>query len=297
MTLFMSEQKSLSTKPARKRLSATSRKDDIFQAYNELLAEVEEMDRKETVTPEEKEKEKLVAEAKTYTVENITKTIAELTDGLKSEAEKFSTLQKAIEAEKKELENLHKIKAAASTLKNLMYAQKRHETEHAREEEEYRYNLELQHRKDQDEFEEQKKKRLKEFEEEIADKKAELQAREETLSVAEKELKELREEVENFPEELSSKVEAALEEGYKTAQKEAEIKTNLLSKEVESERKLQGQKIASLEQSVKSQTTEIASLKVSLEKTAGQLKDIAVKVIEGQSPHRPREAEEKPAKA
>lgn len=292
----MGEQKSLSRKPARKRLSATSRKDDILQSYNELLAEVEEMDRKETVTPEEKEREKLVAEANIYTVENITKTIDELTDDLKSEAEKFSTLQKAVEAEKRELENLHKIKAAANTLKNLIYAQKHYETEHTREEEEYRYNLELQHRKDKDEFEEQKKKRLKEFEEEIAGKKTELQAREEALSAAEKELKELREKVENFPGELSIEVETAREEGHETAQKEAEIKTNLLAKEVESERKLQEQKIASLEQTVKAQTTEIASLKASLEKATGQLKDIAVKVIEGQSPLKPREADEKPAK-
>ncbi|MBM4401670.1 MAG: hypothetical protein FJ044_00295 [Candidatus Cloacimonetes bacterium] len=292
----MSEQKSSPTKPKRKRPSSTSRKDDILQAYNELLAEVEEMDKKETKTPEEKQKEELISEAETYTIENISRTIGELGNNLKSEAEKFTTLQKAIEVKKKELENLHQISATASTLKNLIYAQKRHETERAREEEEYRYNLELQRRKDQDEFEEEKKKRLNEFEGEIAGKKAELEAREETLSAAEKELKELRREVENFPEELANKVEATREEGYQSAQKEAEIKANLLAKEVESEKKLYEQKITSLEQTVKVQTTEIVSLKASLEKASGQLKDIAVKVIEGQSPLKPREAEEKPAK-
>ena len=121
-----------------------------------------------------------------------------------------------------------------------------------------------------------------------------IQEREKTLTSKETELKELKAAVEKFPEEMN-KTRVETENRVK---KEIEIsykhKADLASKEIEGERKLAKQVIASLESKIKEQAELIAQLSQKADEEGEKAQQIAVKAIEGASmQHIPRVEYEK----
>ncbi len=120
-----------------KGLSAKSTKNEILNAYQELMAKYEDnagkvADKKAEIKAAADSA--IVAKASAYTGEsivrelaelklNIGKTLTGLAEQLTDEANKLTEIKQAIEIETKHLEELHDIKIAADTLANLIQAQ------------------------------------------------------------------------------------------------------------------------------------------------------------------------------
>lgn len=150
-----------------------------------------------------------------------------------------------------------------------------------REEVEYRYQLQLQRKKEENEFEERKNEVRKKYAAEVAEKEAALAKREETIKLAEVELAKLRQQAEAFPPQLEVAVTRAASEAKAAAEKEAAISHQLFAQKTQAEKELLEQKITSLQEMVKLQVEEIISLKKVADEATKQLKDIAVRVIQG----------------
>lgn len=142
-----------------------------------------------------------------------------------------------------------------------------------REEEEYEYQKKMDRKKAEDEFSERKSSWGKE-----------LSQRKEEIEADKKELQELRVKATSFESELQKAVKEAqiiltkeLEERYSNERK-------LREQEVKSEKELLVLKIDSLTKENSRQAAEIETLKKAFDETTRQLKDVAVKVIEGRTP-------------
>ena len=163
---------------AKKEISSKNTKSEILQAYNEILEKIQEEKAPDRVTEKRKvEEKKIVREATQNSVERIVKDIAEiklevgkaldsLEERLITEFKKLTELQKAIEIEKKELEEIHDIKVNADSLAALLQAQKEQKARFEKETEEKRVAFEtemaqkrLQWKKEQEDYELSKKER------------------------------------------------------------------------------------------------------------------------------------------
>jgi DNA repair exonuclease SbcCD ATPase subunit len=159
-----------------------------------------------------------------------------------------------------------------------------------REEEEYRYALNRERQLDRDRYEAEKARleaELARCDQEIRSRKEqadrELAEREQAVARQEQESAELRAKVERFPKELESAVAREVKEALVRAELEAKYKTQLLQKEAEGEKNVLTTRIASLEQSAREQSDQIAKLSQQLEKSYLQVQNIAVKAVEGSS--------------
>lgn len=285
------------------KVSERSTKGEILEAYQDLLDKATDI----TDTDAGKQDQAILDSAAKETVENVTndlsklrisanQTISSLTEKLTSEAERFSTLQKAIAIAKNELEEIDQIKVRAGMLKRMIELQKT-ETEkfekdiaekravweeeqkayeeqlkkqRKREEEEYDYQKTLRARRERDAFEEEKRvweQELQENKKQRADQIAELE--------------ELRKKATSFPLEIERAVKNAVSSTLVQEKKEAQIRANFSKQESDARQQISALKISSLEQTVKAQSAEIEELKRQFEKATQQVKDIAVKVIEG----------------
>lgn len=120
-----------------KRLSSTNTKQEMLDAYNDLLAQLEE--KRETVaTPEqkvaEKEVKQVVEVADSLTTDGIIRDIGglkvevgrvltQLSDRLEQEAGRYEAVKRAIVEKEKELAEIYEIQKAASSLSALIEAQ------------------------------------------------------------------------------------------------------------------------------------------------------------------------------
>lgn len=247
------------------------------------------------------------------------KAIDGIGETLIAEHRKLTELQQAIDIEKKYLEEIFDLKAGADSLSALLQAQKEKKEsfeqeieakriqwkqeqenyefqkkerdaqikkEREREQEEYNYNLKLQRKKDADQYAAQKL----ELEKELANKKAavekELAEREALVTAREKEFAELKAKVEAFPVELDK----GIKETEKSVTEKIELKykhqAELAAKEIEGERKLNKQMIASFESKIKEQEDLIRQLTQKANDAGIQVQNIAIKAIEGASPQR-----------
>ena len=112
------------------KLTAKDSKEQIFAAFNQLIAEREKIESKIATKEQEAEKEKnkeLLEIASTYTIDSIVKGLADLqlevgkivnqlTETLTTESDKLDQLQKAIEIEKEHLQQLKQVRIAADAL-------------------------------------------------------------------------------------------------------------------------------------------------------------------------------------
>jgi len=143
-----------------KKLSMSSTKQEMLEAYNALLRKIQEK-REGELKPEKKIEEKKTQEAvrvaESLTVEGVAKEIGDLkldigkmlsqiTDWLEGEVNKFIAIRNAIAAKEKELQELYEIDRAAMTLAALIEAQhekrQEFELETAREKEELKSEIE-----------------------------------------------------------------------------------------------------------------------------------------------------------
>ena len=246
----------------------------------------------------------------------ISKNLESLEMQLLAEYKKFSDLQKSIEASKKELEELHDITYQAETLDALVETQRRFKQEtdeeindtrdtfeqemalkkaawqeekvarskeREREEEAYSYELALKRKKDKDLYEEKKQQIEKELNEKVKQSTQALELRETQIAEKEKELETLREQVTQFPEKLQKAIDKTKMETEEAVKKQYQFEMQLSQKELEGEKRLYEQKVASFLEKIKEQDNLIKTLTARVDQSGKQVQDIAIKAVEGAS--------------
>ena len=320
-----------------KKLSTTSTKAEILDAYNELLQKMQTESRKNP--KEEKVQEQKAETVKTATglsAGGIVKGIADIKldiaasldkveEALMQEFRKLEKLQQAIQYESAYLEDLYGIKANADSLAVLLMANKEkkqafekeaeekksvfddvmlekrqtwdkeqkdrllqwkeeEETQkkmRKREEEEYRYNLTITRKKEEDDYNARKNAMEKELIEKKQLAEKDLAEREKTIAAKEAEFLELKKQAEAFSGTLDRAVTDAcklLEEKLNTRYG---FEKELYNKEMESEVKLLKQTISSLQSKINEQESLISTLNEKTNIAGTQVQTIALKALEG----------------
>lgn len=150
-----------------------------------------------------------------------------------------------------------------------------------RESEEHTYNFERQKRLTKEQFEYEQARMEREAELRRQELERDLKVREQALSEKEADISQLREHVAAFPAERTAAVEKAVQETTDRLKREFEGREALLRKEYEGEQRVLESRIEALQQTAKEQQQQIARLSLQLEKSYGQVQEIAVRAIEG----------------
>ncbi|MGA1868014.1 MAG: hypothetical protein ACMUJM_05635 [bacterium] len=250
-------------------ISEKSKKNEILEAYNELLNKVKSqkpLDRQAEIA--QVEKKKVVNAASQLSVEKIIKDLADikleigkLFDNLEgklvTQYKQFTELQQATEIEKKKLEELHEIKANADSLAALLLAQKEKQLSFEREMEE--------------------KKR--DFESAMSEKRAQWQKEQEAFLLAQKEKdsqikKERQREEEEYTYNLKltrKKDSDAYEEKKAAREKELNEKKAALEKELNEKKALAEREFAEREAAMGAKEKEFDHLRAQVETFPKQL--------------------------
>lgn len=154
--------------------------------------------------------------------------------------------------------------------------QKDREIERLREKESYDYEIQRQRKLDQDAFNDKK-----------SDWEKYLQDQKDVLAKEKKELEQLRILVANFDKEKEKAVKEATDAISRQLTSQFETANKLREQEVKSEKDLLALKISNLTAENSRQSQEIIALKQALDETTREVKEIAVKVIEGRGPSNP----------
>jgi hypothetical protein len=154
---------------------------------------------------------------------------------------------------------------------------------HKREEEEYAYNLKIKRQKEQDDYDTRKFQ----LEKELIDKKAkfeqEIANREAELKSAEAGLAELRKNNAEFPVKLEKALKDRGAEITKQLQTKYEFDIKLMEKQNEADIRLKDQIIVSLQEKIKEQQAQLKEYTDKANRAEANVKDIAVKAIENAS--------------
>ena len=219
-----------------------------------------------------------------FEIEKEALSLAALLDANKEARDRFnsemSEKKQALESEIAETRDAwnREREAHAAEIKDREAAEKQ---KREREEEEYTYAFERRKTLAEEQFEYDRAG----MERALALKRAELEegleAREQAIGDKEGELNQLRERVAGFPEELSAAVEKAVTEVSERLTREAEAREALIGKAHEGEQGVLQSRLEALNQTVKEQHEQISRLSSQIDKSYGQVQDIAVKAIEG----------------
>lgn len=152
-----------------------------------------------------------------------------------------------------------------------------------REEQEYKYNLQLSRDLEEEEYQQQQKLLYKQLEEIKEAQETIWKEREENIAQREKEYGEAKTKVEQFEEQLAAKVKQGKEEGRGIGAYQAKIRSDLRQKEIEGEKQNYQFRLQSLQQTINNNEIRLASLSQQLDTVLKQVQDLAVKAIEGTS--------------
>ncbi len=152
-----------------------------------------------------------------------------------------------------------------------------------RDGQEYRYELELKRKAEEDEIAQKQKT----FDQELADlregKETAWAEREKALAEREQEYAELKDKDENFKAWLDKSVKNAENTGMNIARRETKVQADLLAKEHEGRERVYKLRVKSLEETLAKQSRQIEALSAQLEGTNKRAQDLAVRAIEGAS--------------
>lgn len=246
----------------------------------------------------------------------ISQALADLSSKLVSEVSRLGELREAVALETKELERLHKLDVAKTSLDILVeeyrtekekleqdmaaqreaWAQEKQQylreqkdfeetakKQRQREIEDYEYKKALDRKKAQDKYEEELRVLEKSNKEKQETLERSWQERETILKAKEEEVAHLQQEVAAFPPRLKEERERAWAEATAQTKQNYEQQIVLLRKDSEAERKMSALHIKTFEELAARQTTQIELLSRQLDEAKQQVQDIAVKAIEGAS--------------
>lgn len=294
--------------------TATSTKADILSAYEEVLEQLKQERKESTALRQELEKKQLLLQraesvtqsGATLNLKQIRQTLNTQLDDLErdlsEEQQNYESLRQGVSLLQGELKALHQIKAEAESLEALIITNrqakeklekdieirrlnleaeiKETQTNWAREQEAFAYDLKLKRRNEQDAYNEQKAKLEKELAERKTAFEKNITEREQAIAAQEEELQRLRKENEGFEGRLTTAVQQAEKAVNERLSREFEYQQKITIKDLEAELKLREQMIQSLESKVKEQQETIVSLSSKTDLAGQQVKDIALKAIE-----------------
>ena len=152
-----------------------------------------------------------------------------------------------------------------------------------RDTKEYSYDLTLQRKLSDEEYEQEKKRLYQELEEFQKTQEKQWAEREKAISERETQFSELKTKVEAMPKELEAAIKRTKEEGKGIAYGQAKVKADLLAKEIEGSKRNYELRIQSLQETIDTQNFRIQNLSKQLDAALKQVQDLAVKAIEGSS--------------
>jgi len=302
--------------PRTKTISPKSTKTEILSAYDELIAELNQQtpSQSSTTTLKPKSSNDILTDMSGLKIK-VNSTITQLTDELNTKNDELSTLLNQIDQAKKELEEVQQIRVQAQTLQSIIelqekqkqefdnemrenrlsweQEQKQRDQQHKLEEESYQMQLKHKRHQEQLGYQEEIDLKRREFEQDLNKRLEAVAKREETVKVFETELNDLRKQSLAFPKQLEDTVAKAVANTKIEIEKNAEIEMKLFKQQVTGEKQVLELTIENLTARVKLLETENKQLKDDLGLATRHVKDIAVKVIEGQSPRTPEDRREK----
>ena len=247
---------------------------------------------------------------------DVSRALGDVAEKLTAEVQLLGSLREAVAMERRELERLHKLDIAATSIDHLLeeHAERRSalESEMAeqraawvaesarvererreqeeglkkqrqREIEDYESRKALERKKAQDKYEEEQRQltrqnaeRQEALEKGWAQREAALKAREEHAA-------RLEAEVAAFPSRLAKDIEAAAAETRRQVEAQLERQILLQKKDAEAEARVALLSIKALEQSLAASAAQIATLEKQLAEAKQQVQEIAVRAIDGAS--------------
>ncbi len=246
----------------------------------------------------------------------ISRTLSGLSEKMTGEVNLLRSLKEAVRLESKDLQKLHGIDVAATSIDQLIadYTEKKKSLEaetskmreewekekeenkreiaeaaellkknRTRENEDYEYKKTLERKKLQDHFDEEwrlKEKQNRESQEEL---EKSWKEREMALKIQEEEFSSLKKEVDQFPSRLIAECSKASKEALKEAEAKYNQEISHLKRDLVVEKQIGELKIKQLQDSLSNQQAQMSSLQAQLEEAKRQSQDIALKAIEGAS--------------
>lgn len=247
---------------------------------------------------------------------DVSRSLGDISEKLVAEVERLADLREAVALERDELDRLHKIDIAATTLDQLLEDHARNkqafeaemaETRAAwkqeaaqaererreqddtlkkqrqREAEDYEYKKTLERKKAQDKYDEEQRQTARQNAERQEALAREWQQREAVLKAQEEDVARLRTEVGDFPARLAREVATAVEDERRRVAADFERQLLILKKDAEAEARLSDLRVKALEASVATGAAQIAALEKQLAEAKQQVQDIAVRAIDGAS--------------
>lgn len=144
----------------------------------------------------------------------------------------------------------------------------------------YAYNLERDHKIEQDEYEERKKILSRELSETDKTKNKDWNRRTKELNTQKEDFDKYKEAVDGFEAKLEEETKKAKNKAIQEANKEAKNKAELLQKEFEGQTQVYELQIQTLEASIEKNNTDIEKLSVELKDALAQVQSLSVKALE-----------------
>lgn len=247
---------------------------------------------------------------------DVSRALSDVAEKLASEVRLLGALREAVSLERRELERLHQIDIAATSVDLLL---KEHEEKRAafademtgrradwaaesartererreqeeglkkqrqREIEDYEYRKALDRKKAQDKYDEDQRQQARQNAERQEALEKDWQRREAALKEREDDVARLRAEVAELPARLVRETEAARQEARREVESQLERQMLLLKKDAEAEARVAQLSIKALEQQLAAGAGQVAALEKQLAEAKQQVQDIAVRAIEGAS--------------
>ena len=152
-----------------------------------------------------------------------------------------------------------------------------------RDTKEYSYDLTLERKLSDEEYEQEKKRLYQELDESQKTQEKQWAEREKAIAERETQFAELKTKVEAMPKDLEAAIKRAKEEGKGIAFGQAKVKADLLAKDIEGSKRNYELRIQSLQETIDNQNSRIQNLSKQLDSALKQVQDLAVKAIEGTS--------------
>jgi hypothetical protein len=152
-----------------------------------------------------------------------------------------------------------------------------------RDAKEYVYDLNLERKLTDEEYEQEKARLYQELAEFQQTQEKAWAEREKAIATRETEFAELKAKVDTAPKDLEAAVKRAKEEGKGIAYQQAKVKSDLFAKEVEGSQRTYDLRIQALQETIDTQDDRILAISKQLDAALKQVQDLAVKAIEGTS--------------
>ena len=247
---------------------------------------------------------------------DVTRALSEVAEKLTAEVRLLSSLREASILERQELERLHQIDIAATSIDHLVkeHEEKRLaleaelnakrvnreadnsrlererleqaealERQRRREVDDYEYRKALERKKAQDKYDEEQRLLARQNAERQETLQKDWQRREAALKEREEEIAGMEDRVAAFPACLAGEVEKARQEARREVEAQLERQMLLLEKDAAAEARVAQLSIKALEQQLVAAAGQIATLEKQLAEAKQQVQDIAVRAIEGAS--------------